>query len=98
MLRPDCQLLLFSATYEPNVMKFAQKVVSDPVIIRVRKEDETLDNIKQYYIRCPNEQYKFTALCNIYGTIAIGQSMVFCQVGCSASVASRLPCPSLPEK
>ena len=73
-------MLLFSATYEGNVMKFAQAIISNPVVIRLRKEEESLDNIKQHFILCRNRDDKFIALSNIYGTISIGQSMIFCHV------------------
>lgn len=51
-LSPQCQLLLFSATYDQEVMQFAQTVIPDPIVIRLRKEEESLDNIKQFYINC----------------------------------------------
>lgn len=74
-------MLLFSATYDQTVMQFAQKIIpGDPVIIRLRREEESLDNIKQYYIECNSKEEKFQALCNIYGTISIGQAMIFCHV------------------
>ena len=73
-------MLLFSATYDHKVMKFAQAIVPNPIVIRLRREEESLDNIKQYYIRCNNAEEKFQAVSNIYGTISIGQSMIFCAV------------------
>lgn len=77
-LRRDCQMLLFSATYEGKVMKFAQAVVPNAVVIRLRKDEESLDNIRQYYITCNDKNDKFRALSNIYGSITIGQTMIFC--------------------
>ena len=73
-------MLFFSATYDDEVMKFARAVVSDAAIIRLKREEESLDNIKQYYIVCKDQEDKFFALSNIYGAITIGQSMIFCQV------------------
>uniref|UniRef100_A0A0B7AUV5 RNA helicase n=1 Tax=Arion vulgaris TaxID=1028688 RepID=A0A0B7AUV5_9EUPU len=78
-LSPDCQMLLFSATYDTDVMSFAAKIIpNDPVIIKLRREEESLDNIKQFYIDCNSQDEKFKALSNIYGAISIGQSMIFC--------------------
>ncbi|XP_035826542.1 ATP-dependent RNA helicase DDX19A [Aplysia californica] len=78
-LSADCQMLLFSATYDSSVMEFAGKIIpNDPVIIKLRREEESLDNIKQYYIECNSQQEKFEALSNIYSAISIGQSMIFC--------------------
>jgi len=79
-LRRDCQLLLFSATYDDQVMRFAESIVHDAIIIKLRREEQSLDNIKQYYIECTSLEDKFSALSNIYGSISIGQSMIFCHV------------------
>ena len=79
-LSKTCQLLLFSATYDDNVMKFAQAVVHDAMIIKLKREEESLDNIKQVYIECENQDAKFNALSDIYGSISIGQSVIFCRV------------------
>ena len=80
MLPKDCQMLLFSATFDEEVMKFAETVVPDPIVIRLRREEESLDNIKQYYVVCHDKEDKFQALSNMYGVVSIGQCIVFCQV------------------
>lgn len=84
-LRKGCQMLLFSATYEDDVMKFAEAIIPNPVVIKLRKEEESLDNIKQFYIECTDQEGKFSALSNIYGSISIGQSMIFCATRKTAS-------------
>ena len=73
-------MMLFSATYEESVMKFAEAVIPDPIIIRLRRDEESLENIKQYYVMCNNEEEKYEALANIYGAISIGQAIIFCRV------------------
>ncbi|XP_070621627.1 ATP-dependent RNA helicase DDX25 isoform X2 [Erythrolamprus reginae] len=78
-LSPDCQLLLFSATFEPPVLRFAQRIIPEPNVIKLRREELTLSNIRQYYFECENKEDKFKALCNIYGSITIGQAIIFCQ-------------------
>lgn len=40
-------MVLFSATYNEEVMKFASMVIPDPVIMRLKRNEESLDNIKQ---------------------------------------------------
>ena len=40
-------MVLFSATYNEEVMKFASMVVPDPIIMRLKRNEESLDNIKQ---------------------------------------------------
>lgn len=73
-------MLLFSATFEDSVWQFAERLVPDPNIIRLKREEETLDTIKQYYVLSRNTNDKFNALCNIYGAITIAQAMIFCHV------------------
>ncbi|XP_045161433.2 ATP-dependent RNA helicase DDX19A-like [Mercenaria mercenaria] len=78
-LSKTCQMLLFSATYDEEVMKFAQAVIpNNPVVIKLRRDEESLDNIRQFYVQCRDQEDKFQALSNIYGAISIGQSMIFC--------------------
>lgn len=77
-LSPSCQMMLFSATYDKEVMDFAEMIISNPVVIRLRKEEESLENIKQFYVLCTDQDEKFKAITNIYGVLAIGQTIVFC--------------------
>ncbi|CAN7987795.1 unnamed protein product [Ixodes pacificus] len=77
-LPPTCQMMLFSATYDKDVMDFAEMIISNPVVIRLRKEEESLANIKQYYVQCTSMEDKFNAISNIYGVLSIGQTIIFC--------------------
>ncbi|XP_076597254.1 ATP-dependent RNA helicase DDX19A [Chaetodon auriga] len=77
-LAKDCQMLLFSATFEDSVWRFAERIVPDPNIIRLKREEETLDTIKQFYVLCKEKEDKFTALCNLYGSLTIAQAIIFC--------------------
>jgi ATP-dependent RNA helicase DDX19/DBP5 len=81
-------MMFFSATYEQDVMEFAEGIVSNPVIIRLKREEESLHNIKQYYVMCRNLEDKYTAIANIYGVVTIGQAMIFCHVSCLAALAA----------
>lgn len=76
----NCQMMFFSATYDQTVMNFAEHIVQNPITIRLKREEESLDNIEQYYVRCNSQQDKYTALANIYGTVGVGQAIIFCHV------------------
>merc|ERR1712112_47768 len=41
-LSPTCQMMLFSATYDLNVMNFAENIIKDPVTIKLRREEESV--------------------------------------------------------
>lgn len=85
LLSPDCQMMFFSATYDEEVMDFAEAIVTNPVTIRLKREEESLDNIKQYYVMCKSQEDKYTAIANIYGVVTIGQAMIFCHTRKMAS-------------
>lgn len=88
-LPPTCQMMFFSATYDQDVMKFAEHIVKNPIIIRLKREEESLDNIEQYYVRCNNQQEKYNAVSNIYGSIGVGQAIIFCHTRRTASWLSE---------
>lgn len=90
MLPKNCQMLLFSATFEESVWNFAQRIVPEPNIIKLKREEETLDTIKQYYVLCNSKEEKFQALCNIYGAITIAQAMIFCHVSVEPPLMTNL--------
>ena len=73
-------MMLFSATYKGPVIEFASKIVKDPIIIRLRRQDESLSYIRQFYVRCDNFEAKYQALTNIFGMLTVGQAMIFCGV------------------
>ncbi|KAJ6637493.1 DEAD-box helicase Dbp80 [Pseudolycoriella hygida] len=77
-LSNKCQMMFFSATYGQEVMEFAELIVPNPTILRLKREQESLENIKQYYVRCANHEAKYAAITNIYGGISIGQAIIFC--------------------
>ena len=73
-------MCLFSATYKNPVIDFATKIVKEPMIIRLRRQDESLSSIKQFFVKCENFESKYRALSNIFGLLTVGQSIIFCQV------------------
>ncbi|XP_045763717.1 DEAD-box helicase Dbp80 [Maniola jurtina] len=88
-LPTTCQMMFFSATYDSAVMEFAEIIVPNPIIIRLLREEESLDNIKQYYVKCKGPEDKYRAICNIYGVITIGQAIIFCHTRKTASWLSE---------
>ena len=79
-LNKNCQILLFSATFKPHVKEFALRVVPNANIITLKREELTLDGVKQYVMDCKDESHKYEVLCDIYGLISIGQVIIFCHV------------------
>tara|TARA_B110000977_G_scaffold157448_1_gene200529 strand:- start:5508 stop:6686 length:1179 start_codon:yes stop_codon:yes gene_type:complete len=73
----NAQIGLFSATIPPEMMKITRKFMQKPLKILVKKNDVTLDGIKQYYVAIENEQEKFECICALYSTINITQSIIY---------------------
>ena len=85
MLPRGCQMLLFSATFDKGVWDFAQSTVPDANVIKLKREEEMLNSVKQYYALCDSREDKLEAICNIYGAITIAQAMIFCQTKMTGS-------------
>ena len=79
-----CQMMLFSATYSDEVMEFARKIVPDAVVLRLKREKQTLVNIRQFYVVCHDGDQKFAAIDQIYASLTIGQAMIFCRTKATA--------------
>ena len=58
----------------------------------MKREEETLDNIKQYFVECSNVDKKYESITNIYGTLAVGQAVIFCQTRKTASWLAKKMC------
>ena len=76
-----CQVLLFSATFPPQVENFAQRFAPEANVIRLRTEELTVDAIKQYYIDSTTLKDKYSLLLALYGLLTVSQSIIFVQVG-----------------
>lgn len=83
------QCLLFSATYKDKVFKFAETMVPDANKITLPKEEQSLENIKQFLVKAENDEKKMEALYNIYGIIGAGQVMVFCKTKKTAELVAK---------
>jgi translation initiation factor 4A len=78
VLPPKIQVGLFSATMPMEALEITQKFMSDPLRILVKQEEVTLEGIRQFYINCEREQWKFDVLCDLYDTLNIAQAVIFC--------------------
>jgi len=73
------QILLFSATFPDQVRKFAVAMAPNAAKIIVKREELTLEGIKQFYMETESHFNKFQILTDLYGILKIGQSIVFVQ-------------------
>ncbi|KAF9302084.1 translation initiation factor eIF4A [Mortierella antarctica] len=77
-LPPSTQVVLLSATMPTEVMEVTTKFMRDPIRILVKKDELTLEGIKQFYVAVEKEEWKLDTLCDLYETVTITQAVIFC--------------------
>ena len=78
LLPQDTQVVLLSATMPEDVLAVTKKFMRDPVRILVKRDELTLEGIKQFYIGVEKEEWKFETLTDLYETVTITQAVIFC--------------------
>lgn len=73
----DAQICLFSATMPNQALELTEKFMVNPIKILVKKEQLTLDGIKQYYLGVEQESWKIATLKDLYQKLSISQSIIF---------------------
>ena len=72
------QIGLFSATMDASFFKLTEKFLRNPINILIKKENLTLEGIKQFYIDCEKNDFKFETLCDLYGLFSTCQTIIYC--------------------
>ncbi|KAI5122912.1 hypothetical protein M0805_007590 [Coniferiporia weirii] len=85
------QIVLFSATFPDRVRNFASKFASNANKIELKKEELSVEGIKQFYMDCKDEDSKYDILVQIYNLLTVGQSIIFTKHRSSADrIAKRM--------
>ena len=61
----------------PEALEITRKFMNKPVRILVKRDELTLEGIKQFYVNVEKEDWKLDTLCDLYETLAITQSVIF---------------------
>lgn len=77
-LPPETQVVLISATMPHDVLEMTTKFMNDPVRILVKRDELTLEGIKQFFVAVEQEDWKFDTLCDLYDILTITQAVIFC--------------------
>merc|ERR1711948_103264 len=77
-LPPNVQVCLFSATMPPEILDLTTKFMRDAVRILVKKDELTLEGIRQFYVAIEKEEWKLDTLCDLYETLTITQAIIYC--------------------
>jgi translation initiation factor 4A len=77
LLPSKIQVVLLSATMPADVLEVTQRFMRDPIRILVKRDELTLEGIKQFYVAVEREEWKLDTLCDLYETLTITQAVIF---------------------
>lgn len=77
-LPPQSQVVLVSATLPVEVLEMTRKFMNDPVRILVKRDELSLEGIKQFFVSVEKEEWKFDTLCDLYDSLTVTQAVIFC--------------------
>ncbi|KAL6447886.1 hypothetical protein ACFW04_000158 [Cataglyphis niger] len=78
LLPNEVQVILLSATMPSDVLDVSKCFMRNPIRILVKKEELTLEGIKQFFVYVEREDWKLETLCDLYDTLSITQAVIFC--------------------
>ncbi|KAI5290956.1 RNA helicase required for poly(A+) mRNA export [Ascosphaera aggregata] len=84
-LPKNIQIVLFSATFPDNVVRYAKVFAPNANEITLKHEELTVEGIKQLYLDCDSEEQKYDTLVKFYGLLTIGSSIIFVKTRQSAA-------------
>lgn len=85
------QVLLFSATFNETVKNFVTRIVKDYNQLFVKKEELSLESVKQYKVYCPDELAKVMVIRDRIFELGekMGQTIIFVRTKNSASALHK---------
>jgi ATP-dependent RNA helicase len=75
---PPLQIVIVSATLPVAVIEISNLFMKNPLKILVKRDELTLEGIKQFFIHVEKDVWKFDTLCDLYETLTITQAVIFC--------------------
>ncbi|CAO2839444.1 unnamed protein product [Amaranthus hypochondriacus] len=90
-IAPKCQVLLFSATFSERVKSFVERTIHNYNQLFVKKEELSLESVKQYKVRCPDELAKIKVVGEKILELGqkLGQTIIFVRTRNSAGYLHR---------
>lgn len=84
-------MLLFSATFNDTVKNFVTRIVKDYNQMFVKKEELSLQSVKQYKVKCPDELSKILVIKDKIFELGqkLGQTIIFVRTKNSAGMLHK---------
>jgi translation initiation factor 4A len=77
-LPEELQIGLYTATITEEMNDIVKQFMRNPIEVRVKREELTLEGIRQYKVSLDQEHWKFGVLKDLYSSISIYQMMIYC--------------------
>lgn len=77
-VREGCQKCFISATVNKNLRLIGNKLLKEPEMVLLKKEEVQVKAIKNFYLDTEEEQYKFDTLLDLYQIVSTSHTMIFC--------------------
>jgi len=77
-LSPSVQVVLVSATLPQEVLEITYKFMNHPIRVLIKRDELTLEGIRQFFVAVEGEEWKFDTLCDLYDSLTITQAVIFC--------------------
>jgi superfamily II DNA/RNA helicase len=77
-LNSEVQVCLFSATLPDSLNAITQKIMRNPIRISVKRDQLTLEGIKQFYIAVDDDRQKYLTLKNLFSFLSVSQTIIYC--------------------
>ena len=77
-LPEKCQIGLFSATMDQEIIELTKHFMNAPNRILMNKEMVTLDGIEQYFVYCEQDAHKYAVIDDLYNRLNSAQTIIFC--------------------
>jgi translation initiation factor 4A len=77
-LDSNVQVCLFSATLPDGINGIIEKIMRNPVRIIVKKEQLTLEGIRQFYVALDDDRQKYITLKDLYSFVNMSQTIIYC--------------------
>jgi translation initiation factor 4A len=77
-LAETTQVALYSATMPPEALALSRQFMRDPLHLLVPAEELSVEGIRQYQVALRDERDKAETLLDLYATLDVQQSLIFC--------------------
>ena len=74
----NAQIVLFSATMPDEMLDITRKFMNNPLKVLLKRDELTLDGIKQFYVSVGKDEHKFNLICSMFETISVTQCIIYC--------------------